>query len=181
MAAYTVINELQSMDFHDSFLESLRMEGTQLRMVFTNAIIIGHSRPDMKGRVPCSVNSGADRYAFPLLVVKLEGFQIRSVLQGGYQVIDDQGNILNAHLPHKLSPEEYGKLPEMVIAEEGSPVMGLFQDTETGIYTLALMMNADADYYEIEFTAETAIAEFEEFGREAWYLDDEWETQTEDS
>ena len=32
-------------------------------------------------------------------------------------------------------------------------------------------MNTDANYYEIEFTGDSIIAEFEEFGKDAWYLD----------
>jgi hypothetical protein len=32
-------------------------------------------------------------------------------------------------------------------------------------------MNADANYYEIEFTGNAIVAEFDEFGNEAWYLE----------
>lgn len=181
MAAYTVINELQSIEFNDSLLESVCMEGTRLRMVFSDAIIIGHSCLDIEGRVPCSVNSGADRYACPVLTLTLEGVQIRFILRGGCWSKDAQGNTIEDYPPRKLTPEEYGGFAQMVPAGGSNLVYGLSYDAEIGAYTISFFMDADPQYYEIEFTAETAIAEFEEFGRDAWYLARRWEKPTENS
>ena len=58
----------------------------------------------------------------------------------------------------------------MIFAEKYNHVYGITYDAETHRYTLSFFMNADANYYELDFTSDTIIAEFEEFGKEAWYL-----------
>ena len=62
----------------------------------------------------------------------------------------------------------------MVLTEQGNQVYGLNYNAESMIYTLCFFMNEDANYYEMEFSTKTTIAEFEEFGEEAWYLDSKW-------
>ena len=170
MAAYTVINELQSIEFHDSFLNHINVEANDLHMVFGSAIIMGHSRLDIAGRIPCSVNPGADRYARPELKVTVQNFTLHSVLRGGCWTTDAQGNTIEKYPPYNLLPEEHAEFLQMVFAEKHNHVYGITYDAETGRYTLSFFMNADANYYEIEFSCSTVIAEFEEFGKEAWYL-----------
>ena len=174
MATYTVINELQSIEFHDSSLDNAYVDAGDLHLVFTGAIIIGHSRLDIEGRIPCTINPGEDRYALPELKVILKGYAIYSVLRGGCWTRDAEGNTIEKYPPHILLPEEYVEFLQMVFAEKYSHVYGIDFDAETQRYTLSFFMNADANYYEMEFSAETAIAEFEEFGKEAWYLDSKW-------
>lgn len=174
MVGYTLVNELQSIEFHDSALNCAYIEGDELHMVFSDAIIIGHSHLNIEGRIPCSVNNGEDRYACPELAVTIKGFTIHSILRGGCWTRDAAGNTIEEYPPRILSPGEYDGFLQMVLAEKYNNVYGLSYDSEAGIYTLSFFMNADANYYELEFTVETAIAEFEKFGKEAWYLDRKW-------
>lgn len=174
MANYTVINELHSFEFHDSFLDNAYIEDDDLHIVFSDAIIIGHSRLDIQGRIPCSVNHGEDRYACPQLSVTLKGFSIHSVLRYGCRIQDAEGNTIEEYPPHILSPDEYSEFLLKILAAQGNHVYGLTYDTETKIFSLCFCLNADDNYYEMEFTAETAIAQFEAFGKEAWYLDSKW-------
>ena len=178
MAAYSVIDELQSIEFHDSTLNLICAKGDSLHMVFTDAIIIGQSRLDIPGRVPCTVNSGEDRYALPELKVTLKGFSIHSVLRGGCWTRDADGNSIEKYPPRNLLPEEYEAFMQMVFAEEYNLVYGIYFDPEQNRYTLCFFMNIDANYYELEFTADTVIAEFESFGKEAWYLDSKWRNRS---
>ena len=180
MATYTVTNELQSMEFHDSVLDNIYMEDKELHMVFSDAILMGRSTVNIKDHIPCSVNTGEDRYACPVLAVSFRNFQIRSVLRGGCRTTDAAGNTIEEYPPRNLSPEEYGPFLQMLLAEKGNQVCGLYYDVETKIYTLCFFMKADPNYYEMEFTADTAVAAFEEFGKEAWYLDSKWRTCRED-
>lgn len=177
MSAYTFINELQSIEFHDSFLKHISMEAPDLHMVFEDAIIIGHSRLDIAGRVPCSINSGEDRYACPELKVTVHDFVLHSVLRGGCWTRDAEGNTIEKYPPCNLLPEEYVEFLQMVFAEKYNHVYGIDFDTETQRYTLSFFMNADANYYEIEFTGDSIIAEFDEFGKNAWYLDSKWKNR----
>lgn len=174
MAAHTVINELQAIEFHDSFLSRVYIGEDALHMTFSDAIIIGHSRLDIQGRIPCSVNHGEDRYACPELNVTIKGFTIHSILRGGCWTQDAEGNSIEKYPPHNLLQEEYGAFLQMIFAEKYNQVCGLTYDPEMHRYTLSFFMNADANYYELEFTAETTIAEFEAFGKEAWYLASKW-------
>lgn len=178
MAAYTVIDELRSIEFHDSCLENAYLADGELHFIFSAAIIIGHSRMDIQGRIPCSLNNGEDRYACPQLSVTIKDFRIRSVLRGGCWSRDAAGNTIEEYPPRNLSPEEYSGFLKMVHAEKCNHVYGLHYDSETGAYTLSFFMNADANYYELEFTAGSSIAEFEAFGEEAWYLDSKWRKHT---
>ena len=178
MAKYTVINELQSFEFHDSFLNHISMDDHDLHMVFTDAIIIGRSRLDIEGHIPCSVNSGEDRYALPDLSIILKGFTIHSVLRGGCWTRDADGNTIEKYPPRNLLPEEYDAFMKMVFAEERNHVYGIIFDAETQRYTLCFFMNVDCNYYEIEFTADTTIAEFDTFGKDAWYLDSKWRNRS---
>lgn len=178
MATYSIINELQSIEFHDSSLNLLRMDNNSLHMVFTDAIIIGQSRLDIPGRVPCTVNAGEDRYALPELKITLKGFTIHSVLRGGCWTRDADGNTIEKYPPRNLLSEEYESFMQMVFAEENNLVYGITFDSESNRYSLCFFMNMDANYYEIEFTADTAITEFDAFGKEAWYLDRKWRNRT---
>lgn len=171
MATYTVINELQSIEFHDSFLNHISIEANDLHMVFEDAIIMGHSRLDMKGRIPCSVNHGEDRYARPALTVTVHDFVLHSVLRGGHWTRDAEGNTIEKYPPRFLLPGEYAEFLQMAFAEKYSHVNGMAFDTETQRYNLGFVINADANYYEIEFSGNSIIAEFDEFGKDAWYLD----------
>ena len=174
MATYTVINELHAIEFHDSFLEKIEINDNELHMVFSDAIIIGHSRLDIEGRIPCSANCGEDRYACPELDVIIKDFTLLSVLRGGCWTQDAAGNTIEKYPPRNLSPEEYDEFLTMVLTEQGNQVYGLNYNAESMIYTLCFFMNEDANYYEMEFSTKTTIAEFEEFGEEAWYLDSKW-------
>lgn len=179
MATYRVINELQSIEFHDSFLDKAYLDAGSLHMVFSDAIIIGHSRLDIAGRIPCSVNHGEDRYACPKLYVTVMGYTIHSILRGGCWAQDAEGNTIEKYPPHNLLPEEFDSFMQAVFSEKHNQVYGMTFDTETQRYTLCLFLNADANYYEMEFSAETTIAEFEEFGKDAWYLDSKWRNRSE--
>lgn len=180
MVTYTVINELQSIEFHDSFLNYISMEARNLHMVFSDAIIIGHSRLDIAGRIPCSINSGEDRYACPELKVTVHDFVVHSVLRGGCWSRDAEGNTIEKYPPRNLLPEEYAKFLQMVFAEKYNHVYGMDFDAETQRYTLSFFMNADANYYEIEFTGNSIIAELDEFGKDAWYLDSKSKNRNEE-
>ncbi len=179
MAKYTVINELQSIEFHDSSLDNAYIDAGDLHLVFSSAIIIGHSRLDIEGRIPCSVNHDEDRYACPELNITLKGYTIHSVLRGGCWTQDAEGNSIEKYPPRNLLPKEYDAFLQMVFSEKCNHVYGITFDTETQRYTLSFFMNADANYYEVEFTVDTAIAEFEEFGEDAWYLDSKWRNRNE--
>lgn len=174
MARYTLINELRSIEFHDSFLDNAYLAENELHLVFSSAIILGHSFPELTDRIPCSVNAGEDRYACPQLTVTFKNFRFCSVLRGGSWMQDDKGNTIAEYPPRNLSTEEYAAFLEMIPAKKNNHVHGLSFDTETNTYTLCFFMNEDANYYEMEFSSETAIAEFEEFGKDAWYLDSKW-------
>lgn len=177
MATYIVINELQSIEFHDSFLSNTYIDAGNLHLVFSSAIIIGHSRLDIEGRIPCSVNHGEDRYACPELKVTVHDFVLHSVLRGGCWTRDAEGNTIEKYPPRILLPEEYVEFLQMVFAEKNNHVYGIDFDAETERYTLSFFMNADANYYEIEFTGNSIIAEFDEFGKDAWYLDSKWKNR----
>lgn len=170
MATYSISNELQSIEFHDSFLNHISIEANDLHMVFKDAIIMGHSRLDIAGRIPCSVNPGEDRYACPELKVIVQNFTLHSVLRGGCWATDANGNTIEKYPPRTLLPEEHETFLQMVFSEKWNHVYGITYDAETRRYTLSFFMNADANYYELDFTSDTIIAEFEEFGKEAWYL-----------
>ena len=75
-------------------------------------------------------------------------------------------------------PEEYVEFLQMVFAEKYNHVYGIDFDAETKRYTLSFFMNADANYYEIEFTGNSITAEFDEFGKDAWYLDSKWRNRS---
>ena len=180
MATYTVIDELQSIEFHDSSLDNAYINVSDLHLVFSGAIIIGHSRLDIEGRIPCSVNHGEDRYACPELKVTVRDFVLHSVLRGGCWTRDAEGNTIEKYPPRILLPEEYGEFLQMVFAEKNNHVYGLAFDAETQRYTLSFFMNADANYYEIEYTGNSIIAEFDEFGKDAWYLDSKWKNRNEE-
>ncbi len=180
MATYTVINELQSIEFHDSSLDNAYIDANNLHLVFSDAIIIGHSRLDIEGRIPCSANHGEDRYACPKLKVTVHGFVLHSVLRGGCWTRDAEGNTIKKYPPRILQPEEHEEFLQMVFAEKYNHVYGLDFDAETQRYTLCFFMNADTDYYEIEFTGSSIIAEFDAFGKDAWYLDSKWKDRSED-
>jgi hypothetical protein len=171
MATYTVINELQAIEFHDSSLNNAYIDAGDLHLVFSSAIIIGHSLLDINGRIPCSVNDGEDRYACPELKVIVHNFILHSVLRGGCWTKDAEGNTIAKYPPRNLLPEEYAEFLQMVFAEKNNHVYGITFDAETQRYTLGFFMNTDANYYEIEFTGDSIIAEFDEFGKDAWYLD----------
>ena len=160
--SYTMINELMAIEFHDSSLESMRIEGDELRMVFSGAIIVGRSRPGIEGRIRSSVNSGEDRYAIPELRVALRGYAIRSLAR------EDR----DAHAMRELLAGEYGSFFSMI--EGFNHVYSLSYDPADDTYCLGFILNAEDCYYEMQFSAETAIAEFEEFGKDAWYLEDKW-------
>lgn len=171
MAHYTVTNELQSIEFHDSSLDDAYIEDNELHMVFSSAIVIGHSCPELPDRIPCSVNDGEDRYACPHLNVIFRSFGIRSVIRGGCWTQDAEGNSIKKYPPRNLLAEEYDAFLQMVFAEKHNHVYGLSYDAQTSIYTLSFFMNADTNYYKMGLSSETAIAEFEKFGKEAWYLE----------
>lgn len=171
MARYCVINELQSIDFHDSFLDSICIENEELHMVFSDAIIIGHSCPEIESHIPCSVNSGEDRYACPDLKVTVPDFTIHSILRGGCWTQDAEGNSVEKYPPRNLHPDEYAGFLQMIFAGKNNHVYGITFDAETQRYALSFFMNSDANYYEIEFAGDAIVAEFDEFGKEAWYLD----------
>ena len=180
MATYTVIDELQSIEFHDSSLDNAYFDAGNLHLVFSSAIIIGHSRLDIEGRIPCSVNHGEDRYACPELKVTVHNFVLHSVLRGGCWARDAEGNTIEKYPPRILLPEEYVEFLQMVFAEKYNHVYGIDFDAETQRYTLSFFMNADANYYEIEFTGNSITAEFDEFGKDAWYLDSKWKRRNEE-
>ncbi|MBE6959623.1 MAG: hypothetical protein E7448_02735 [Ruminococcaceae bacterium] len=171
MANYCVVNELRSINFHDSLLNRICIESDNLQMFFVDAIIIGHSCPEIESHIPCSVNSGEDRYACPELKVTVHNFTMHSVLRGGCWTQDAEGNMVEKYPPRNLLPEEYAEFMQMAAAEKNNLVYGITFDTETHRYALSFFMNADANYYEIEFTGNAIVAEFDEFGNEAWYLE----------
>lgn len=179
MVTYSVINELQSIEFHDSYLDEAYPDAVGLHMVFSDAIIIGHSRLDIAGRIPCSVNHGEDRYACPELHITAIGYTIHSILRGGCWARDTEGNTTEKYPPRHLLPDEYDAFLQMVFPEKYNHVYGITFDAETQRFTLSFFMNADANYYEVEFSAETTISEFEKFGKDAWYLDSKWRNRHE--
>lgn len=174
MARYTVINELQSIEFHDSVLQAVSIHDGNLYMVFSDAIIIGQSFPEKKDRNRCSVNDGEDRYACPHLAVAFQSFQTRSIIKCGFLTQDHKGNIIDQCPSLTLSADEYDVFWGLVLAEKDIQVNGLSYDKATGTSTLCIFLNHGTDCYEVTLSAETSIVEFEEFGKEAWYLDSKW-------
>lgn len=71
----TVTNELHFIDFRAARVIDVGKSGSDLFIDFVNAAIIGHSCPEIPGRIPCPLNDGEDRYARPWLRVTLKKFR----------------------------------------------------------------------------------------------------------
>lgn len=175
MEKYTLHNDLRSVDFHDSCLTGAERSGDRLRLTFTQAVVIGHSCPELKSHIPCPLNRGEDRYAAPRLMLELREYRIRSILCGGCWSRDDGGGYVEKYPPRLLEPAEYDGLWENISAsamDGGNFVCGLQWDGENKRGNLSFVLNRGADYYEAEFTAGEITARWERYGDIAWYVEE---------
>lgn len=176
MAHYCVIDELRAMEFHDSILNAVSINGGEVRMVFSDAIIIGQSFPE-KDRIRCSVNDGEDRYACPHLTVTFHGFETQSIIKLGFMSLDAQGNIIAQRPTVTLAADEHDAFWKYICSVKVIQVDGLSYDEENRTWTLCILPDYGMDCYEVTFRSNNSIAEFDEFGKEAWYLDSKWRNQ----
>lgn len=166
---FTLKDDLKSIDFHDSHLTALRLEGDTLRAAFCNAVVIGRSCPELPAHIPCPLNDGEDRYAAPVLGVTFQGVTDLRILRGGcWQCLPDGGRV-EIYPPRNLEPGEFPGFFRSVGAESGDLVYGLTAEGDR--YTLSFWLDAGNDYYELSFTAAHTAAQWESFGGEAWYLE----------
>lgn len=176
MAHYCVIDELRAMEFHDSILNAVSINGSELRMVFSDAIITGRSFPE-KDRIRCSVNDGEDRYACPHLTVTFHEFETQAIIKLGFMSQDAQGNIIAQRPTVTLAADEHDAFWKYICSVKVIQVNGLSFDEENGTWTLCILPDYGIDCYEVTFCSIKNIAEFDEFGKEAWYLDSKWRNQ----
>lgn len=177
MARYCVINELRAMEFHDSILNTVSINGNEVRMVFSDAIITGQSFPEKKDRLRCSVNDGEDRYACPHLTVTFHSFKTQAIIKLGYTAQNDQGDIIAQCPTVTLAADEHDAFWKYICSAKVIQVNCLAYDEVTGTWTLCILPDYGMDCYEVTFCSKKNIAEFDEFGKEAWYLDSKWRNQ----
>jgi len=170
MAQYTVKNELSSLEFETSWLESFELSDSALTLTFREAIIAGNSSIDFHNCKPCSCNDGPDRYALPRLTLTFQNYKILSVLIEEKHIKNDDG-VEEAVIPARVfSPDEVNQFLQQLSSHPAAWVyyLGYYQDT-TMIY-MAFTPESTPETHELWLTAEENIAQWEDFGDIAFYL-----------
>lgn len=164
--AYVLKNDLRSIDFHDSCLTNAVFRGGCITLTFRSAVVIGHSCPELKTRIPCPLNRGEDRYAAPELVLRLEGVKELSVLKGGCW----RGEV-QVYPPRKLEAEELpGFFADIPKGGAGNHVNGVTVDKD-GLLTLGFWLDAQMNYFELTCVPRFITAEWDSYGKVAWYVE----------
>ena len=164
--AYTVTNDLRSLDCHDAVLTDAVWQDSRITLTFHQAVVIGHSCPELENRIPCPMNPGEDRYAAPELTVQLDGVRQLSVLRGGCWKNDVQ-----VYPPRTLTPAELPGFFAMV--PRRGFVNHVYDMTwgEDGVLTLSFWLDADVNYYELSCVPGSVAARWDDYGAIAWYVD----------
>lgn len=172
MSKYALLNDINSIEFHDSNLEDVHWTEDTLTFLFSSVIIVGHSCPGLSNHPPCSLNTGEDRYAMPCLTLTLRDYQIHSILRGVCWSQDAEGNSIEKYPPRLLKPTEYADLLNLIhnSHQRLNHVYGIHFEEEKQCYNLAFFLNQDVNYYEIDFSARQICAQWEEYGDIAWYV-----------
>lgn len=152
---YTLKNDLRSLDLHDAVLINAVKRWNTVTLTFRSAVVIGHSCPELKNRIPCPLNHGEDRYAAPELVLRLEGVKELSVHRKCPSVDPEPEEV----------PGFFAAVPK---GGSLNHVNGI--TWEDGKLTLGVWLNALTNYYELTCVPRTVTASWEGYGEIAWYV-----------
>lgn len=170
MAQYTVKNELSSLEFETSWLESFELSDSALTLTFREAIIAGNSQTYFHNCKPCSWNDGHDRYALPRLTLTFQNYKILSVLIEEKHIKNDDG-VEEAVIPARVfSPDETSQFLRQLSSHPTAWIyyLGYYQDSPM-IY-MEFTPEFSPETHELWLTAEENIAKWEDFGDIAFYL-----------
>ncbi len=169
MAHYKVIDELESFDFHDAYFRSVVFDGNTMIWKIKDAIVIGRSRLEIPDLKPCSCNTGEDRYAEPILQLTFKNYAIKSIRRGGGYSVKDG---IRTEIPVEyLDNKSFQSCLLEVVDSKKNTINYMGIDKDDGCIGLALLGGREYDFYIMQFTAAHVVAEWEAFGKEAWYLE----------
>lgn len=170
LSKYSFTGEIESVYFHDAYILRGFYEKSDLVLFFKDAIIIGHSFPPEKGRIPSMINPGEDRYALNELQVIFKDFSVQSMIFIGYRTFDDKENLIEDIPSRTLDKENYSSVLKIMLSNEYNRVLSLSFDEKRSSYQITFESASDANMYTVYFSFSSCFFQFDEFGNEAWYL-----------
>lgn len=171
MSKYAFIGELESIYFHDSYIQRGFFDKKDLVLFFKDAIIIGHSFPTEKNRTPSSVNHGLDRYALDELHITFKDFSLQSIIFVGYRSFDDKGNLIEDIPSRVFDKNEAPSILNMMLSNKDNRVHSLSFDEKHQSYEITFESASDGNIYTVCFSFSSCFSQFDKFGDNAWYLE----------
>ena len=162
---YKLNGDLTGLYFHDSSLVRAAKTWNTITLTFQSAVVIGHSCPELDHWTPCPLNRGEDRYAAPELTLKLDGVKELNILIGG--IWKDNGwEIPPRDLEESEFPDFFQAVPEGGFGNHVYDVTW-----EKGKLTVAVWLDAQANYYELTCIPKAVTATWDSYGDVAWYVE----------
>lgn len=172
--SYKAVNELTHFEFHDSCFHAISFSCQDMVWELEDAIVIGTSRLDIEGRQACTLNTGADRYATPFLRLTFQDFQLLSFIREGCATLQN-GIRTEIYPPKELMAADFPPYMTDIAASGGNTIYYLNMNLQNNVIHMDFWGGSDPEYYIVEFITKQCTAEWEAYGKEAWYLEHKWQ------